>query len=151
MLKQGITVSLGTDSPCSNNSADMLEVMKTTALLHKGTKKDPTLMPAETILEMATIRGAEALSWQSEIGSIQRGKKADLAMIDFNKPHLCPVYNETSHIVYAAKAADVETVIINGRMVMENRKLTTLDIGKLLEKVEKTKNSLLERLNANIK
>ncbi len=146
MLKKGITVSLGTDSPCSNNNADMLEIMKTTAILHKGITKDPTVLPAEQVLEMATIEGAKALSWENEIGSMEAGKKADLAIINLKKPHLCPLYNEASHLVYAAKASDVETVIINGKIIMENRKLVTLDIEKVMENVEKTKNSLLNKL-----
>ena len=151
MLKEGITVSLGTDSPCSNNTADMFETMKTTAILHKGVNKNPTLMPAQQVLEMATIEGAKALSWEKEIGSIKTGKKADLAIINLNKPHLCPSYNEASHLVYATKAADVETAIINGKIVMENKKPTTLNVEKVNEMAEKTKNSLLERLTRNVK
>ena len=151
MLRKGLTVSLGTDSPCSNNTADMLETMKVTALLHKGANKDPTLTPAKQVLAMATIEGAKALSWENEIGSIEVGKKADLAIVDFNKPHLCPLYNEISHLVYAAKSADVNTVIINGKIVMENRQPTTINIEKVVEMAEKAKNSLLERLARNIK
>jgi len=146
MLQKGITVSLGTDSPCSNNSADMFDVMKTTALVHKGVNKDPTLMPAEQVLEMATIQGAKTLSWETEIGSIEIGKKADLAIINFNKPHLRPLYSETSHLVYAAKPSDIETVIINGEIVMENRKLTTLDVGRVMQDAEKAKTNLLKKL-----
>jgi 5-methylthioadenosine/S-adenosylhomocysteine deaminase len=151
MLRKGITVSLGTDSPCSNNTADMFEVMKTAAILHKGINKNPTIMPAEKVLEMATIEGAKALSWENEIGSIEVGKKADLSIISLKKPHLCPIYNEASHLVYAAKASDVETVIINGKIVMENRKLTTLNIEKIMQMVEKSKNRLLSKLNTNVK
>jgi 5-methylthioadenosine/S-adenosylhomocysteine deaminase len=151
MLRKGITVSLGTDSPCSNNTADMFETMKATALLHKGVNKNPTLTPAKQVLEMATIEGAKALSWENEIGSIEVGKKADLAIIDFNKPHLCPFYNEISHLVYAAKSADINTVIVNGIIIMENGHPTTIKIEKVLELAEKAKNSLLERLVCNIK
>jgi 5-methylthioadenosine/S-adenosylhomocysteine deaminase len=151
MLRRGIRISLGTDSPCSNNTADMFEVMKITALLHKGVNKNPTLMPAQQVLEMATIRGAETLSWENEIGSIEVGKKADLAIIDFRKPHLCPLHNETSHLVYAAKGSDVDTVIINGKIVMESRKLTTVDVEKVMEAAEKARNALLEKLDANVK
>jgi 5-methylthioadenosine/S-adenosylhomocysteine deaminase len=150
MLKKDITVSLGTDSPCSNNSADMFEVMKTTALLHKGMNKNPTLLPAERVLEMATIDGARALCWENEIGSIETGKKADLAIVDFNKPHLRPVYNETSHLVYATKAADVETVLINGKIVMENRKLATVNAEKIMKAADRAKNDLLAKLRTNI-
>jgi len=151
MLRKGVTVSLGTDSPCSNNAADMFEVMKTTAILHKGVNKNPTLIPAEKVMEMATTEGAKALAWESEIGSIEAGRKADLAIINIKKPHLYPLYNETSHIVYAVKASDVETVIINGRIVMENRKLTTLCIEKVMELVEKAKDNLLSKLKVNVK
>jgi 5-methylthioadenosine/S-adenosylhomocysteine deaminase len=151
MLRAGLTISLGTDSPCSNNSADMFEVMKTAAILHKAISKDPTVMPTEQVLEMATIEGAKALSWEKEIGSIEIGKKADLAIINLQKPHLCPLYNEASHLVYAAKASDVETVIINGKIVMENRELTTLNVEKAMNMVEKTKYNFLDRLNVNVK
>ncbi|MBE0519731.1 amidohydrolase, partial [Candidatus Bathyarchaeota archaeon] len=151
MLRKGVTVSLGTDSPCSNNTADMFETMKATALLHKGVNKNPTLTPAKQVLEMATIEGAKALSWQNEIGSIEIGKKADLVIIDFKKPHLCPLHKEVSHLVYATKAADVETVIINGKILMQNRKLTGIDVKKVMEMAEKTKTNLLERLARNIK
>jgi len=144
LLKEGITVSLGTDSPCSNNSSDVFELMKTAALLHKGTRRNPTLMPAEQVLRMATVEAAKALLWE-DIGSIEPGKKADLVVINFKKPHLTPLYNETSHIVYSAKSTDVETVFVNGRMVVENRKITTINVDKLLEKTEKTKESLLAR------
>jgi 5-methylthioadenosine/S-adenosylhomocysteine deaminase len=148
MLEQGITVSLGTDSPCSNNAADMFEVMKVAALLHKGVNKNPTLMSAQQVLKMATLDGARALCWENEIGSIEVGKKADLAIINFKKPHLCPLYNEVSHLVYATKSTDVETVIINGKIVMENKGLTTLNVNKVMKIVEKAKNRLLERLKA---
>ncbi len=147
LLKAGVTVALGTDSPCSNNDSDMFEVMKVTALLHKGVFKDPTLLSAETVLRMATIEGAKALLWDRQIGSIEPGKKADLAIINLKKPHLCPLYNEVSHLVYAAKAADVETVLINGKIVMENREVKTVNVPKLLDMAEKTKENLLNRLS----
>jgi len=151
MLGKGVTVSLGTDSPCSNNTADMFETMKITAILHKGITKNPTVMPAEQVLEMATIEGAKALSWNNEIGSIEIGKKADLAIINLNKPRLCPLFNEVSHLVYAVRSSDVETVIINGKIVMENRKLTTLKTENVIHMIEEAKNKLLGKLNANIK
>ncbi|MEM3700361.1 MAG: amidohydrolase [Candidatus Bathyarchaeia archaeon] len=151
MLEKGITVSLGTDSPCSNNTADMLETMKTAALLHKGINKNPTLLPAEKILEIATINGAKALAWDKEIGSIAVGKKADLIVVNLKKPHLNPMHNETSHMVYAAKSSDVETVMINGKIIMENRTLKTLKVERVMALAEKTKNNLLRRASANIK
>ncbi|MEM2608941.1 MAG: amidohydrolase [Candidatus Bathyarchaeia archaeon] len=151
MLRQGVTVSLGTDSPCSNNSADMFEVMKVAALLHKGVNKNPTVMPATQVLSLATIEGAKALSWDSEIGSIEVGKKADLVIVNFAKPHLCPVHNEISHLVYAAKATDVETVMVNGKLIVENGRLTTVNYEEVMVMAEKAKDSLLERLKRNVK
>ncbi|MEA2090233.1 MAG: amidohydrolase [Thermoproteota archaeon] len=147
LLEAGVTVGLGTDSSCSNNNADMFQVMKVTALLHKSVHNDPTLLPAEQVLRMATIDGAKALLWDQEIGSIETGKKADLVVVDFWKPHLCPVYNEGSHLVYAAGAADVDTVIINGNLVMENRKITTVDVDKVMNKARESKERLLARLH----
>ena len=146
LIKAGVTVALGTDSPCSNNKADMFEVGKTTALLHKGINQDPSLVPAEQVLRMATIEGARAVLWDHEIGSIEIGKDADLAILDFKKPHLYPLHNEVSHLVYSAEASDVDTVLVKGRIVMENREIKTMDIHQVLEAAEKTKESLLERL-----
>jgi len=133
LLDAGVTVSLGTDGPSSNNASDMFEVMKVAALLHKGVWRNPTLLPAEKVLGMATREGAKALLWEREIGSIETGKKADIAILNFDKPHLCPLYNELSHLVYVAKASDVETVIINGEVVMENREVKTVNVPRLME------------------
>jgi len=146
LLEAGVNVSLGTDGSSSNNVSDMFEVMKVAALLHKGVNKDPTLLPAQEVLKMATINGAKALLWDKEIGSIETGKKADLVVLDFRKPHLCPVYNEISHLVYSARASDVDTVLINGKIVMENREIKTLDVAEILEKAERTKEDLLTRI-----
>jgi len=146
LLKAGVTVSLGTDSSCSNNSADMFEVMKTTALLHKGIQKEPTLLQAEQVLGMATIEGAKALLWERKIGSIEIGKDADLVIVDLRKPHLRPLFNEVSHLVYSAKAADVDTVLIKGKIVMENRNVTTVNVEKILDLTEKAKERLLAKL-----
>jgi len=146
LLKAGVTVSLGTDSASSNNVADMFEVMKLTALLHKGVNGNPTLLPAQSVLKMATVDGAKALCWDGQIGSIEVGKKADIVIVDFNKPHLCPVYNEASHLVYAVKGADVETVLINGTMVMENREVKTVDVREVMSSAMKAKADILERL-----
>ncbi|MCS7096297.1 MAG: amidohydrolase [Nitrososphaerota archaeon] len=151
MLEKGLTLSLGTDSPCSNNTADMFQTMKVAALLHKGVNRNPAAPTAWQVLKMATLGGAEALCWSEEIGSIEVGKKADVIILNLFKPHLRPVYNEISHLVYAARPEDVETVIINGRIVMENRKLTTLDVERVMEDVERTKNELLDRARRNIK
>ncbi len=151
MVKGGVAVSLGTDSPCSNNSADMFEVMKFAALLHKGVNMDPTALSAGSILEMATLGGARALSWEGEIGSISVGKRADLVVVDFSKPHLRPIHNEVSHMVYAARSSDVRTVIVDGEIVMDDGRLTKLNVEDVIDMAEKAKNSLLERIKGNVK
>ncbi len=150
LLKNDVTVGLGTDSSCSNNSSDMFEVMKVAALLHKGISEDPKTLSAEQVLRMATVNGAETLLWDKEIGSLQVGKKADLAIVDFKKPHLKPMYDEISHLVYAAKNGDVDTVIINGQVVMEKREMKTVRVDHVMELAEKTKHRLLERLNESL-
>jgi len=146
LLKAGVTVALGTDSSCSNNTADMFESMRIAALLHKGVGRNPTILPAEKVLQMATIEGAKALLWEKTTGSIEVGKDADLVIIDFKKPHLRPVYNETSHIIYSAKAADVDTVLVKGKIIVENRKVTTVNVDNILRTAEKTKERLLNKL-----
>ena len=113
LLRAGVVVALGTDGPCSNNTADMFETMKFASLLQKVVLNDPTALPARTVLEMATVGGALALSWP-EIGTIEPEKKADIIVIDVRKPHLTPLYSEESHLVYAVRSSDVRTVLVDG-------------------------------------
>ena len=148
LLKAGITVALGTDGPCSNNTADMFETMKLASLLQKVATNDPTALRAEQVLAMATIGGARALGWSDEIGSLEPGKKADIIIVDFRKPHLTPLYSEESHLVYAARSSDVRTVFVNGRMVVEDGELTTMRLEDVLDMAERTKEELLSRLEA---
>jgi len=117
LLKAGVNVALGTDGPSSNNNLDMFEDMKIAALVHKWNERNPEAGDAQTILDMATINGAKALGMQNEIGSIDIGLEADMIMLDFNQPHLRPHFNTVSHLVYAARGADVERVIIGGRVL----------------------------------
>jgi 5-methylthioadenosine/S-adenosylhomocysteine deaminase len=95
---------------------------------------------------MATVNGAKALSWDKHIGAIETGKKADIIIVDFKKPHLSPVYNEVSHLVYAAKSSDVEFVIINGRIIMEEREVKTVKVEEIIERAVKVRDKLLERI-----
>lgn len=127
MLKAGVAVGLGTDGAASNNDLSMWEEMDTAAKLHKLTSKDPTVVNARQALEMATIRGARAIHQEKEIGSLEVGKRADLIVVGMNGAHQTPMYNVYSHLVYATKASDVETVVINGRIVMQNRRVLTID------------------------
>ncbi|MFA7123978.1 MAG: amidohydrolase [Candidatus Delongbacteria bacterium] len=134
MLDAGLLIGLGTDGPASNNTLDMFSEMKTASLLHKGVNEDPLLLPAKQVFEMATIGGAKVLGLDKITGSLEKGKKADIIIVDAGSIHMTPMYDPYSHIVYSAKGSDVETVIINGRMVMENKKLLTVDEETLKKK-----------------
>ncbi|MDD2276900.1 MAG: amidohydrolase [Smithellaceae bacterium] len=137
MLEAGITVGLGTDGCASNNTLDMIKEMSTAAKLHKVAMLDPTVMDAKTAMRMATINGARALGMGHLVGSLEVGKKADIILIGLNKPHLTPLYNAYSHMVYAAGGADVDTVVINGKVVMENRRLLTIAEADVMNEVRK--------------
>jgi len=127
MLTEKLLVGLGTDGAASNNDLNMWEEMDTVAKLHKVFTGDPKVISAQEAFELATIGGAHALHLEKEIGSLETGKRADLLVIDRDTLNQIPLYNVYSDLVYATKAADVETVIINGRLVMRNRRLLTLN------------------------
>lgn len=127
MLKAGLDVGLGTDGAASNNDLDMWEEMDTAAKLHKLTSNDPTVISSREALELATIRGARAIDLGREIGSIETGKRADLIMVSLRAPRLAPLYNLYSQLVYATKASDVTDTIVNGKILMRDRRLLTLD------------------------
>jgi 5-methylthioadenosine/S-adenosylhomocysteine deaminase len=147
LLARGVPVGLGTDGCASNNNLDLFQEMDFAAKLHKVHRLDPTVMPAQAVLEMATLGGAKVLGMEKEIGSLEVGKKADIIILDLNRPHLQPVYNIVSHLVYSATGADVRDVIIDGKLVMENRKLLTLDEKKILHKMEEMKTRILQRVS----
>lgn len=127
MLAEGLRVGLGTDGAASNNDLSMWEEMDTVAKLHKVFSGDPKVISALQAFELATIRGAEALHLEKEIGSLATGKRGDLVIVERDALNQLPFYNIYSHLVYATKASDVKTVIINGRVVMRNERLLTLD------------------------
>ncbi|MBH8552953.1 amidohydrolase [Nostocaceae cyanobacterium CENA357] len=135
MLKAGIKVGLGTDGAASNNVLDMWKAIRLTALIHKGTTLDPTAVPAKTVLRMATLGGAQALGLADKIGAIKTGFQADLIQVHLQEPHLLPLYDVTSHLVYAADAKDVDTVIVNGEVLMHKREMLTVDINKIRREV----------------
>jgi 5-methylthioadenosine/S-adenosylhomocysteine deaminase len=132
LLSKGIVVGLGTDGCASNNNLDLFTEMDTAAKLHKIQAMDPTVLDANTVLKMATLEGAKALGMEEKIGSLEVGKRADVIIVDTDKPHLTPMYNPYSHIVYAARGNDVRHSIINGRLVMEDRKLLSLNLEEIL-------------------
>jgi 5-methylthioadenosine/S-adenosylhomocysteine deaminase len=135
LLKRGVNVALGTDGCASNNNLDLFAEMDVCAKIHKAAAQDPTVLDAPTVLEMATVRGARALGFGDALGRIEKGAPADLIVVDFRKPHLTPVYDPVSHLVYAAKGSDVRHSVIAGRVVMEDRELLTLDVEKICAEV----------------
>ena len=134
-LKNDITVGLGTDGCASNNDTDLFKEMDVAAKIHKAYLLDPTVMDAGTVLQMATIRGAEAIGLGDETGSIETGKQADIIIIDTGSPHLIPMYNPVSHIVYSATGSDVRDVLVAGKPIVTNRKLLSLDLNDILDKI----------------
>jgi 5-methylthioadenosine/S-adenosylhomocysteine deaminase len=123
----------------------MFETMKIAALLQKLTYQNPTVMSAYEVLKMATINGAKALGLGENIGSLQVGKKANVILVDLSKPHLKPLHNIHASLVYSAHGNDVDTVIVDGKILMENRQVKTLDEQVVMEKAEKTALDLLSR------
>ncbi len=136
-IKSGVTVGLGTDGCASNNDLDLFREMDVTAKLHKVNSCDPCVADAQTILKLATIGGANAIGLDHLIGSVEPGKQADLIIIDTNKPHLTPVYNLPSLIVYSASGADVRDVLVDGKTVLRNRQLLTSDVNKIMANVNR--------------
>lgn len=136
MLKAGVTVGLGTDGAASNNNLDMLEEMRSAALLQKVITMDPLALPSFQALRMATAGGAEALGMGAEIGVLMPGYKADIILMETRKPHFFPRHNWIAHIVYAAQSSDVHTVIIDGNIVMEDRRVLTIDEEEVYEQIQ---------------
>ena len=147
LLKAGVKVGLGTDGVASNNDLDLFNEMNTAAILHKLNSNDPTVLDAQTVVEMATIGGARVLGMENEIGSLEPGKKADMILIDMLQPHAHPIYNIYSLLVYSMKAADVESVIVDGKFVMRDRKILNLDEKALFAKIENVALRIREKNN----
>lgn len=148
LQESGVIVALGTDSNLSNNNLDMWEEMRTGTILQKLYSGDATVLPCRTILRMATMGGATALGLQDEIGSLEPGKKADLIILDLNKPHLWPLLegdlnNIMEHLVYSTAAADVSHTIVDGRLLMSDRSLLTLDLKEIKEQVDSAAKQLI--------
>jgi 5-methylthioadenosine/S-adenosylhomocysteine deaminase len=135
MLSAGICVGIGTDGCSSNNNLDMFSEMDMAAKIHKVNALDPTVMNARTTLRMCTIEAARALGLDSVTGSLEPGKAADLIVIDTFQPHLMPMYNPESHLVYSVRGGDVVLTVINGQVVMENREIKTFDLQKAMADV----------------
>jgi 5-methylthioadenosine/S-adenosylhomocysteine deaminase len=141
-LAAGITVGLGTDGAASNNDLDMFGAMREAAFLHKVHTGDPRAIPAATALEMATIGGARALGLDRRIGSLETGKRADVVVVSMTSARQTPLYDPISHLVYATHGDDVRTVIVNGRVLMRDRKLTTLNEAAVIADAKKLADSV---------
>jgi 5-methylthioadenosine/S-adenosylhomocysteine deaminase len=131
-LKAGVAVGLGTDGAASNNDLDMFEAMRQTAFLHKLATRDPRALPAATVLELATLGGARVLGMERQLGSLEPRKRADLIIVNMSQARQTPLYDAVSHLVYVTRGDDVETTIVNGKVLMENRRLLTLDEAQVL-------------------
>jgi cytosine/adenosine deaminase-related metal-dependent hydrolase len=151
MRRAGVNVSIGCDGGPSNNTYDMIRDMRMVSYLANLLQKDPTVIPAEHVLEMATINGARAMGLEHQIGSIEPGKRADFILIDMDKPHLTPCFDPVSTIVYAAHGSDVDTVVIDGKIVMQNRKLLTLDEEAVVHEARRRAFEVMERSGLDIK
>jgi 5-methylthioadenosine/S-adenosylhomocysteine deaminase len=134
MISSGIKVTFGTDGAASNNDLNILSEMSTAAKVHKARANDPTVLDARTIVLMATRWGAEAMGLGDTTGSIEEGKAADIVIADIGKPHLVPLYDVYSHIVYSMRSSDIDTVLVNGRVIVESGRLMTADESEIIQK-----------------
>ncbi|MFQ5542550.1 MAG: amidohydrolase, partial [Candidatus Binatia bacterium] len=153
MMDMGVTVTLGCDSSAANNSLDMFRAMYQAATVHKEVRLVPDLVSPEKALEMATVDGARALMWDKEIGSLEEGKKADLIIVECKRSNWVPLHDFSivPSLVYSGEGADVETVIINGRIVMEKRQIKTVNVESLLDRAQRATEKLLEKLPYKLK
>ncbi|HHY36237.1 MAG TPA: amidohydrolase [Firmicutes bacterium] len=144
LLEAGVSVALGTDGAASNNNLDILEESRLAALIHKGYTGQPTVIPAAEALKMATVNGAAALGLKDTCGCLRAGMKADLILVNRHQPHLYPRFNPLSALIYSARSSDVDTVIINGKIVVEKGELRTLDRERIMHMVEEHAKRLLQ-------
>jgi len=150
MLQAGIAVGLGTDGVAgSNNDVDMFEEMDLAAKLQKVTSGDPTALPADQAFAMATILGAQALGMSKEIGSLEAGKRADIISIHLDAPNAAPLYNVYSQLIYSLKSSDVGEVMVNGRIIVRNRKMLTIDDKAVMAKAEEYRAKVSKSLAGN--
>ncbi|MGZ4111873.1 MAG: amidohydrolase [Tumebacillaceae bacterium] len=145
MLEAGLTVGLGTDGAASNNNLDMFEEMRMAAMLHKGVNQDPIAVNAYKALEMATKNGARALFLEENLGTLQQGALADVILLDINQPQYFPRHNMIAHLAYSSSAHDVTDVFVNGQLVVENRKVLTMDEEQIYREVERCCARLFEK------
>ncbi len=152
LLSRGVAVGLGTDGAASNNNLDMWGEMSLAARLHKVWRRDPTLLRASQTVAMATREGARVLGLEDKVGTLTPGKEADLIMVDLNQPHLTPMFDPYSHLVYAARAADVRHVMVAGRWLLKDGELLTIPWPEVAERIHRESRDLagfIQRLRIN--
>ncbi len=132
LISLGVVCGLGTDGPACNNNLDMIEEMRSASLMSKLVTMNPESLGVREVIRMATIDGAKVLGMDGSIGSLEPGKLADVTIVDLNKPHLSPLYDPVSHLVYSARGSDVKHVIINGEVVVRNGSITTVDDREIM-------------------
>ena len=142
MVREGMMVALGTDGAASNNNLNMMEEMHLCALLHKGTYRDPTLLPLNSVLQMATLNGAK-LQGRTDTGILAVGKKADIIAVDMDRPHLTPCIDPLSNLLFSAQAADVAMTMADGKILYENGAFLTLDRDRILFEARQTAERIL--------
>jgi 5-methylthioadenosine/S-adenosylhomocysteine deaminase len=150
MWEAGVAVGLGTDGPASNNSLDMFDTMKTCALLHKAQRWDPTLADAQKVLDMATIDGARCIGMEKKLGSIEEGKLADMVLVRLDHPNMIPLHSEktlVSDLVYSARGSDVDTTIVDGKVLFSRGKPLTLDFESIQRGVDESVGLLIPKSN----
>ena len=135
MLRAGVTVTVATDGPCSNNDLDMWEEMRNASFLQKVTTMDPCAVPAYELLRMATVCGARAQGREKECGMLKTGMDADLILLDFNQPHLIPCHNVLSSLVYAASGHDVALTMVRGKVLYAAGKYATIDMDAVMREL----------------
>ncbi|HBF8962811.1 TPA: amidohydrolase [Clostridioides difficile] len=150
MLEKGIPVSIGTDGAPSNNRMDLMRDMYLTSLIHKGRTLNPTVVPAEEVLEMATINGAKCALLEKEIGSLEVGKKADMIILNPDTIHCLPMHNPIGNIVYSMTSENVDSTICDGKWLMKERKVLVVDESELLNKVKKQASKIKDKAEVKI-
>jgi cytosine/adenosine deaminase-related metal-dependent hydrolase len=145
MLEAGVNVALGVDSTPTNSNMDLLRDLRIACQAARIAHKTREVMPSETVLEMATMNGARAMGIGDEVGSIEAGKRADFIIINTDSPNLTPVWNPVSSVVFASQGSDVDTVVIDGKIIMQSRKMQTMDEGAILEDVRRRYRQVAKR------
>lgn len=145
MIDKGIYVSLGTDGASSNNNLNMFKELNLAALINKAMDKNAISVKAEDAIKMATINGARGLQWEEQIGSLEVGKRADIILVDMDKPHLIPKHNLLSALAYSVYGSDVDTVLVDGKILMKNREMVTIDTEKVKYMAQKQAMELVSR------